>query len=136
MNALAGICELTAIVASTAYSLKTGYPTAADRASLAAGVGHNPSIAAIYGAAYSSSFGGITAWRAGLIAAIACALMSIILVIRHTRGDEEAGRLELVGATSVGRQALPMAGLMLALAACTVLGLLIWVVCLLLGMPV
>ena len=155
MNALAGTSELTrlavrrdrillpvwiylltAIVASTAYSLKKGYPTAADRASLAAGVGHNPSIAAIYGGAYSSSLGGITAWRAGLIAAIACALMSIILVIRHTRGDEEAGRLELVRATSVGRQAPPVAGLVLALAAGTVVGLLIWVVCLLLGMPV
>ena len=129
------IYVLTAVVASTAYSLKTAYPTAADRASLAAGVGHNPSIAAIYGAAYSSSFGGITAWRAGLIAAIGCALMSIILVIRHTRGDEEAGRLELLGATAIGRQVAPVAGLTLALTASTVLGLLIWVVCLLLSMP-
>jgi polyether ionophore transport system permease protein len=126
---------LTGVVASTGYSLKKAYPTAADRAALAAGVGHNPSIAAIYGAAYSSSLGGITAWRIGLIAAAGGSLMSIILVIRHTRGDEEAGRLELVGATAVGRQAAPVAGLSLALAACTVLGLLIMVTCLLLGMP-
>ena len=62
----AWIYVLTAVVASTAYSLKKGYPTAADRAALAAGVGHNPSIAAIYGAAYSSSLGGIVAWRACL----------------------------------------------------------------------
>ena len=126
---------LTAMVASTAYSLKKGYPTAADRAALTAGVGHNPSIAAIYGSAYSSSFGGITAWRIGLIAAIGCALMSVFLVIRHTRGDEEAGRLELVGATAVGRQAPPVAGLVLALGACTVVGVLILLACLLLGMP-
>jgi ABC-2 type transport system permease protein len=126
---------LTAVVASTAYSLKTGYPTAADRAALAAGVGHNPSIAAIYGAAYSASLGGITAWRTGLIAAIGCAVMSIILVIRHTRGDEETGRLELLGATAVGRQAAPAAALALALGACTLLGLLIMVVCVLLGLP-
>jgi ABC-2 type transport system permease protein len=129
------IYVLTAVVASTAYSLKKGYPTAADRASLAAGVGHNPSIAAIYGAAYSSSFGGITAWRAGLIAAIGSCLMSVFLVIRHTRGDEEAGRLELLGATAIGRQAPPVAGLGLALGACTVLGALIFVVCLFLGLP-
>jgi ABC-2 type transport system permease protein len=154
MNALAGTGELTrlaarrdrilmpvwlyvltAVVASTGYSLKKAYPTAADRATLAAGVGHNPSIAAIYGSAYSSSPGGILAWRAGLIAAIGCALMSIILVIRHTRGDEEAGRLELVGATAVGRQAPPVAGLVLALAASTVLGVLIMLVSLLLGLP-
>jgi ABC-2 type transport system permease protein len=129
------IYVLTAVVASTGYSLKKAYPTAADRAALAAGVGHNPSIAAIYGAAYSSSFGGITAWRAGLIAAIGSSLMSIFLVIRHTRGDEEAGRLELLGATAIGRQAAPVAGLSLALMASAILGLLIMVVCLVLGMP-
>jgi ABC-2 type transport system permease protein len=131
----AWIYVLTAVVASTAYSLKKAYPTAADRATLAAGVGHNPSIAAIYGAAYSSSLGGITAWRIGLIAAAGSGLMSIILVIRHTRGDEEAGRLELLGATAVGRQAAPAAALALALAASALLGLLIMVVCVLLGMP-
>jgi ABC-2 type transport system permease protein len=126
---------LTAAVASTTYTLKKAYPTAADRAALAAGVGHNPSIAAIYGAAYSSSLGGIAAWRIGLIAAAGSALMSIILVIRHTRGDEEAGRQELLGATAVGRQAPPVAGVALALSACTVLGLLIMLVCVLLGLP-
>ena len=31
--------------------------------------------------------------------------MSIFLVVRHTRGDEEAGRLELIGSARVGRQA-------------------------------
>jgi ABC-2 type transport system permease protein len=126
---------LTAVVASTGYSLKKGYPTAADRASLAAGVGHNPSIAAIYGTAYSSSLGGITAWRIGIIAAAGCALMAIFLVIRHTRGDEEAGRLELLRATAIGRQAPPVAGLSLALVACTVLAVLIFVVGLFLGLP-
>jgi ABC-2 type transport system permease protein len=33
---------LTAVVASTAFSLKKAYPTAADRAALAAGVGTTP----------------------------------------------------------------------------------------------
>ena len=28
---------------------------------------------------------------------------SALIVIRHTRSEEEAGRLELVGATAVGR---------------------------------
>ena len=36
-------------------------------------------------------------------AAIAAALMSIFLVVRHTRADEEAGRGELVGSAAVGR---------------------------------
>ena len=52
------------------------------------------------------SVGALTAWkrrraRRGRLAA----LMSIFVVIRHTRADEEAGRLELVGSAAVGRQA-------------------------------
>ena len=41
-------------------------------------------------------------------------LMSIFLVVRHTRADEEAGRLELVGSAAVGRQAALTAGLLIA----------------------
>ena len=41
--------------------------------------------------------------------------MSIFIVIRHTRADEEAGRLELVGATAVGRQAALAPALLIAL---------------------
>ena len=43
--------------------------------------------------------------------------MTIFIVIRHTRGDEEAGRLELVGSTVVGRQAPLTAGLLTAVTA-------------------
>ena len=40
--------------------------------------------------------------------------MSVFLVIRHTRADEQAGRLELTGSAAVGRQAPLTAGLLLA----------------------
>ena len=49
--------------------------------------------------------------------AIFAALMTIFIVIRHTRTDEEAGRLELVGSAAVGRQAALAAALLTAVPA-------------------
>src|SRR5204863_9168442 len=55
--------------------------------------------------------------------------LSILVVVRHTRAEEEAGRQELVGATVVGRRApltaalLVAAGTNLALGLFTALGL-------------
>ena len=43
--------------------------------------------------------------------------MSIFLVVRHTRADEEAGRVELVGSAAVGRLAPLTAALLVAVAA-------------------
>jgi ABC-2 type transport system permease protein len=45
------------------------------------------------------------AFEVFLTMAVVVALMSIFLVVRHTRADEEAGRAELVRATRVGRHA-------------------------------
>jgi ABC-2 type transport system permease protein len=62
--------------------------------------------------------------------------MGIFTVVRHTRDDEEQGRLELVGATAVGRQAPLAAALVVAFGSCLVLVPLIAVVQVILGYPV
>ena len=62
--------------------------------------------------------------------AIAVAVLALFLVVRHTRAEEETGRLELLGATVVGRRAPLTAALVvaggasLAAGAATALGLL------------
>ena len=108
---------ITVLVATTAYGLKKLYPTAAARAQLVAAGGGNPALRFLYGRLNGSSIGALTVWRYGVWAAIFGALMTIFIVIRHTRGDEEAGRLELVGSTVVGRQAALTAGLLTAVTA-------------------
>jgi ABC-2 type transport system permease protein len=40
--------------------------------------------------------------RIGSTLAVVVALMSLLLVIRHTRAEEESGRVELVRAGAVG----------------------------------
>jgi ABC-2 type transport system permease protein len=101
-------------VAGTAYTLKRLYPTAAGRAALAASAGGNPALRFLYGRLDGSSLGSITAWRYGAWAGIFAALVAIFVVIRHTRSDEEAGRLELAGSAAVGRQAALVAALVTA----------------------
>lgn len=50
----------------------------------------------------------------GLYVLLLAALMSILLVVRHTRADEQAGRAELVRASVVGRDAPLTAALLVA----------------------
>jgi ABC-2 type transport system permease protein len=92
-------------VASNAYTFAKLYKTASSRAALVASGNSNPALIFLYGRLNGNSVGALTAWRYGVWGALFAALMSIFLVIRHTRGDEEAGRLELIGSARVGRQA-------------------------------
>jgi len=96
---------LTLVAISGGYGLKAVYKTPADRVSLAATIYHDAALAFLYGQLHGTSLGAIAAWRYLSYSALAAGLMSIFLVVRHTRADEEAGRLELIGSTAVGRHA-------------------------------
>ena len=121
----ASVYVIVALVASTAYTFKKLYPTAASRASLASVGEANPAFRFLYGRLNGSSLGALTAWRYGIWAAIFAALMAIFVVIRHTRTDEEEGRLELVGSAAVGRQAALTAALALAATASVLIAVLL-----------
>ena len=126
---------ITALVASSSYSLNKLYPTAQARAALAVSGGRNPALVFLYGRLSGDSLGAVSAWRYGVWAAIFGALMSIFLVIRHTRADEETGRLELVGSAAVGRLGGLTAALLTAVAASVVLALLLAVALIVVGLP-
>ena len=121
----AGVYVITALVAGTAYTFGKLYPTAAGRAAFAATGGSNPALRFLYGRLFGDSLGSLTAWRYGVWAGIFTALMAVFVVVRHTRTDEETGRLELVGSTAVGRQAALTAGLLTAAAACVAVSVLL-----------
>ncbi len=127
---------ITVMVATNAYTFRKLYSTAAARAQLVVSGGGNPALRFLYGQLNGSSVGALTAWRIGVWAALFCALMTIFIVIRHTRGDEEAGRLELVGSAVVGRQAALTAGLLTAVTASVAVAALLGVVLSALGLPV
>jgi polyether ionophore transport system permease protein len=129
------IYVLTILVVSTGYSFKGLYQTAASREAIASGITHNAATLALGGPLYNDTTGALTVYKVGAGAALAAGLMSIFIVIRHTRADEEAGRLELVGSTAVGRHTALAAGLLLAAAANAAAALLIFAGCAVIGLP-
>lgn len=129
------IYVLAIIAVSGGYVVKEIYKTPADRASLASTVRHDAALAFIYGQLHGDSVGALAAWRYLVYSALAAGLMSIFLVIRHTRADEEAGRLELIGSTVVGRHAALTAALLLALLANAVAFVLTFAIFALFGLP-
>jgi ABC-2 type transport system permease protein len=131
----AAVYLITAAVAGTAYSFKKLYPTEAGRAALAAAGDSNPALRFLYGRLFGSSLGALTTWRYGIWAGIFAALLAIFVVIRHTRSDEEAGRLELVGSAVVGRQAALVAALATAAVPIITVSALLCVALPLVGLP-
>ncbi|MFC4587038.1 ABC transporter permease [Sphaerisporangium corydalis] len=100
-----------------------GYPTAQARAAYAATSVHNAAFTVTYGPLSGSGLGELVTWRAGFIPVVV-ALAAVLMVVRHTRAEEEAGRRELIGATAVGRHAGLAAALAATCGAALVLGLL------------
>ncbi|MFV0461072.1 MAG: ABC transporter permease [Actinomycetales bacterium] len=87
-----------------------------DPGALMATLGANPTMRVILGPPFDlSTAGGFAAWRVGNFTGWMAALMSALGVIRCTRADEEAGRLELLRAGAIGRHA-PLAGALLVAA--------------------
>jgi polyether ionophore transport system permease protein len=105
---------------SQAASIVSLYPTQADLdrlARTAGGIGANPAVVALQGPAYdASTYGGATAWQVVTPGVFLIGLMSILLVTRHTRQEEETGRAELVSSAVVGRYAWLAASLLFVLA--------------------
>ena len=130
----AWVYVITALVAGTAYTFRKVY-TPATRAQLQVTAGHNPAFLFLYGKPYATSVGALTAWRYGVWASILASLVAIFLVVRHTRADEEAGRLELIGAGVVGRHAPLTVALVVAGTGSVLLAVLITAALTVLGLP-
>lgn len=81
-----------------------GYPTQQALDEYAYTSTHTPAFAVTYGALTGSTLGEMVSWRLGF-APVILGLLAMLLMLRYTRGEEEAGRSELVMATGIGRYA-------------------------------
>lgn len=115
---------LLSVPLSTVYvaSIESVYPQPAQRAAFVASVMASPAQRALYGPIYNDSVGATALWKAGIFHAL-IGIAVILTVIRHTRGDEESGRTELLDSTVVGRYAGLTAALLLACGAAALTGL-------------
>ena len=108
---------------SQAVSVEGLYPTQAEFDRAAASMAGNAAFIAMAGPARAlNTVGGQVAWQASAFGAIVAGLMSMLLVGRHTRAEEESGRDELVRAGAVGRRAPVAAAGLTVLVANVLLG--------------
>ena len=108
----------------TATSLTGLYPSATTRQARGE-LMTNPATVAMVGPGHGLddyTYGAMLANERLAITGIAVALMSISLMVRHTRAEEEAGRTELLRASVLGRYASLSAALIVIIAANIVLG--------------
>lgn len=114
---IGGICVLVVL---TVASIKGLYPTQADLDEAAAAAKGNAAAIAFNGPAVGlETVGGEVAFNMGAFGLVLMGLMSLLMVGRLTRGEEEAGRLEMLRALPVGRGA-PTAAALVAVASMNV----------------
>lgn len=120
------VVVLAGVVAVFASAIGELYPDEAARRALGATVAASPAFSAMLGPLLDPlSVGGLVAWRLSFFPMVLVPLMALQTVTRHTRAEEEQGRLELVGSTVVGSRAPLTAALLLALGASLVVGVLV-----------
>lgn len=117
------VVGLAVMVAASASATVGLYPDTASRVEAAAAVNSATSTLAMFGPIHDeTSIGALSTFKMGIMGAVAVAVLALFIVVRHTRTEEETGRLELLGATVVGRQAPLTAALIVALGAGLVAG--------------
>jgi ABC-2 type transport system permease protein len=109
LRILLWILGAVVLVWSSAAGIKGIYDTPQKLRSAAVAVEGNAAAIAFNGPAQGlETLGGRIAFEAGTAGLVVVALMSLFMVGRLTRAEEESGRLELIRATVVGRHT-PMA---------------------------
>ena len=101
---LISLSLITFVVANAFTNL---YATGQDRQAIAETM-NNPAMSAMVGQGYgldNYTNGAMMAHQMLLFTGLAVAIMSILLVARHTRADEEDGRIEMIRSLPTGRLA-------------------------------
>lgn len=131
------VASVVAVVVVTVASIKGLYPNQAelDQAALAS----QDNAAAIFfnGPPQGlDTVGGEVAFQTGTFGLILMGLMSVFMLGRLTRGEEEAGRAELVRSLPVGQHSLAASALLIVGAMNVVTGALVTISLVVLGLPV
>jgi ABC-2 type transport system permease protein len=112
------------------------YPSVLSRVQASAAVNDVPALLAFYGRIWDpTSLGALSMMKMSAMGAAFLGIFAIMLVIRHTRREEENGRLELVGAAVVGRLASLTAALAVAVLTMLSIGVLTAIGLTMVGLP-
>ncbi|MCW4352053.1 ABC transporter permease [Hoyosella sp. YIM 151337] len=117
---------LTLLTVGSLQSFRDTYPTLEDRQTVAQ-LADLPAMIGMVGRSYQPqdyNFGVMLGHQMTVMTALVFGLMSILLMVRHTRAEEEAGRAELLRSSVVGRHATLASALILVVSANLLAGLL------------
>ena len=103
---------LVVVVAGSAQATVALYPDPAAALAPLRTIMANPALQALYGPITSESLDSFATFKTILLGAVFLCLLAYVVVRRHTRTEEEEGRLELLGAGAIGRRA-PLAAAVL-----------------------
>jgi ABC-2 type transport system permease protein len=118
------ILAIVVLTYASAAAVRRTYDTQVEIDSYAANIGSSPASVAMAGPPVAlREIGGILIYETSLTALLGVALMAVFTVIRHTRREEEAGRVELLGSTVVSPHAVITAALGVSAAASVLVGL-------------
>jgi ABC-2 type transport system permease protein len=105
-------------------SIPATFPSQESMESYGASVSGSPALIAMTGPPIAvDTLPGIVMNNVALTALLAMALVAILTAVRHTRGEEEEGRSEVLRATVVGRHAGSAAAMLLVTGLSVVMGL-------------
>lgn len=100
------------------------YPDVPGRVEAAEAVNHTPALVALYGRIYDpTSLGSLALFKMTAFGAAMVAVLMVVVTVRHTRAEEESGRLELLGSGVVGQHAPLLAALVVMAVGSVGLGL-------------
>src|SRR6476620_7636897 len=120
----AWIAGFAATTYSTAVAGAELYPDVGSRVEAATALNATASLVALFGRVYDpTSLGGRCIIKKTTFMAAILAVLMVFITVRHTRSDEESGRLELLGGGRMGRDAPLAAALTISFGASIVLGL-------------
>jgi ABC-2 type transport system permease protein len=119
---LLGFASMAGVSAKATVDL---FPDVASRAEAARGINASAALVALYGRIYDpSSLGAISLIKLTAFGSALVGILMLFVVVRHTRAEEESGRLELLSGGRLGRAAPLAAALVLATGASLLLGVL------------
>ncbi len=108
------VLALVAFAAGSAKATVDLYPTLSSALEIFRPIIDNPATVALYGPVTSLDLDSFAVFKTVLLGGVFVCLLAYIVVRRHTRTEEEAGRLELLGAGAVERRAPLTAAVVLA----------------------
>jgi ABC-2 type transport system permease protein len=132
----AWVVGLAAMAGFSAAATVDLYPTEASRVEAAETINASAAVVALYGRIYDpTSLGAVSMIKLTAFGAAIVGIVMLFVTIRHTRAEEESGRLELLVGGRLGRLAPLTAALLLVVGASAALGVLTGVANTAAGLP-